>query len=145
MESPSLCFLSGLGVLGIPFLWVCSKLLATCWYMFFNASREIIFSLVSKYLTVGVKSTFMEQWDPYQTKGKMGLSFECSFYKKLYAVQADGITLFHSKDFDTCLDIHALNKLWNLQFFHWIGDDNEGNRLYIPPLTGQLHQWTTPF
>ena len=46
-------------------------------------------------------------------------------------MQVNGTTWSHSRDFDTCLDTHALRKLWNPSILHWIGDGKEGNNLHI--------------
>ena len=103
-------FLFSAGALVSLFFLACSRLLAMSWYLFFNISRESIFSSVPKYLTAGAKSEFS------RTIGSLPnvrLSFQCSFGKKLYVVQSNDTTWCHTRDFDTCLDIHALRKLWN--------------------------------
>ena len=43
---------------------------------------------------------------------KNGLSLECSFGIKLYAMQANGTILSHSKFPDTCLAMQDLRKWW---------------------------------
>ena len=72
-----------------------------------------MFSSVPKYLNVGIKSEFSRTIGSLSNIRKKGLSFDCLSGKRLYAAQTNGTTWFHSRDFDTCLDIHALRKLWN--------------------------------
>ena len=86
-------------------------LLAMSWYIFFKASWESIFFSVPKYLTVGNKSEFNGTIGSLPNIRKRGLSFECSFGKKLCAAQANCTTWPNSRNFDTCLDTHVLRKL----------------------------------
>ena len=119
----------GISFLSSLFQIICNELVHV-----FKASRESIFSLVPKYLTASAKSECSRTIGSVPNIRKRGLYLECSFGKKLYAVQANGTTWFHSRDFDACLYIHVLRNYWILQFFHLTDDDKKGIKLYIPHL-----------
>ena len=76
-------------------------------YTFLKASNDNIFSSSTKYLIFGFNKLFKrELWDVANIKKKW-LTFECSFSKKLYAVQARGTVCSHSKLPEIYFAIHA--------------------------------------
>ena len=60
-------------------------------------SRDIIFSFVHRYQTVGLKSEFHGTMGSVVNIREKGLSFECSLGKKLYSVQAKSECSFSLK------------------------------------------------
>ena len=69
-----------------------------------------MFSSVPKYQSFGDRKVFRGNKRSLPNVRKSGLSLECSFSIKLYAVQSNHTILSHSKFADTCLNMQDLSK-----------------------------------
>ena len=78
--------------------------------MFLSASIDKIFSSLPKYHTCSCNSLLRGRIASLPNIRKNGLSFECSFGRKLYAAQASGTTSSHSTCGVICFEIQALRK-----------------------------------
>ena len=84
------------------------RLVATNSYIFYSASKDSMFLSFPKYWICGCNNVFKGNTGSQPNMQKNGLSFQCSFSKKVYALIANGTTWYNSR---TCIPYNVACRL----------------------------------